>query len=388
MEQHVDFVVISGDVYDSSNISLRAQLRFMDSLRRLGESGIAVYVIHGNHDPLDSVRLAVKLPDHVHVFGGEPSSITAVRRIDGEAVAVISGMSYPTSKVVENIAVHYPAPTPGLYHIGLLHANVDGDPQHETYAPCSRNELVSYGYHYWALGHVHTRRLVHEEPFIVYPGNIQGRHIREQGPKGCYVVDVDDDLNTELLFHELDSMRWTEVVVPVDHCTEVDEWRIALEQQVEAISQDNPEMLSVIRVKITGRSLIHHQLEDGHVLDDLLMELRRREVARGAAVGFQGCVWIESFSLQSGTVVDMEKLLAEDSFTGDLLRLARMERARLIEAENVVKSSLAPLMEHGEIRDILQELEPDELLEWLRRAEEMTLRLLLGESSQKEGAGI
>ena len=115
-------------------------------------------MIHGNHDPLDSTKLSMKLPSHVHVFGVEPGSVTAKRRSDHQEVAVISGMSYPTSKVTDNIALRYPAPLSGLYHIGLLHANVDGDPQHETYAPCSRKDLIRSGYHYWALGHVHTRR--------------------------------------------------------------------------------------------------------------------------------------------------------------------------------------------------------------------------------------
>ena len=141
IDQQVDFIVISGDIYDSSNISARA-LRFLDSLNRLGMKGIAVYVIHGNHDPLDSTKLSIALPPHVHVFGAEPASVTAVRRSDHQEVAVITGMSYPTSKVTDNIAIRYPAPSSRLYHIGLLHANVDGDPQHETYAPCTKRDLI------------------------------------------------------------------------------------------------------------------------------------------------------------------------------------------------------------------------------------------------------
>ncbi|ANA78641.1 DNA repair exonuclease [Paenibacillus glucanolyticus] len=387
MDQQVDFIVISGDIYDSSNISLRAQLRFMEALERLGKEGIAVYAIHGNHDPLDSTKLSMTLPSHVHVFGGEPASVTAVRRSDREEVAVITGMSYPTSKVTDNIAIRYPAPTSGLYQIGLLHANVDGDPQHETYAPCSKKDLIHAGFHYWALGHIHSRRTLQESPYIVYPGNIQGRHVRETGPKGCYVVDVDEDFNTKLCFHELDSMRWNVVEAPIDSTQDVDAWRLSLERILTHTSRENPEQLSMIRVRITGRSPVHRQLESGSVLDELLADLRRREAAKGRMSGYRGCVWIESFTLQSGNAIDTERLLQEDSFAGDLLRLARQEQGRLHEPDGVAARSVEPLLEHAEIRSLLDDTSPEEMLDWLRRAEELTLGLLLRDRSQGEGAG-
>lgn len=385
--EQVDFIVISGDVYDSSNISLRAQLRFLDSLNRLGQEGIAVYVIHGNHDPLDSTKLSMTLPSHVHVFGAEPAAVTAVRRSDHQEVAVIAGMSYPTSKVTDNIAIRYPAPSPGLYHIGLLHANVDGDPQHETYAPCTKKELVQAGFHYWALGHIHSRRTLQESPYIVYPGNIQGRHVRETGPKGCYVVDVDGSFNTKLSFHELDSMRWNIVEAPIDACRDVDEWRRSLESILTETARANADRLSMIRVMVTGRSPVHRQLEGGYVLDELLTDLRRREAAKGKTCGYRGCVWIESFSLQSGDAIDLERLLAEDSFTGDLLRLVRKEQERIHDPDGVVAKGLEPLMEHAEIRSLLDEMTPEEMLDWVRRAEELTLGLLLRDRSLEEGAG-
>lgn len=386
IDQQVDFIVISGDVYDSSHISLRAQLRFLDFLERLGAEGIAVYVIHGNHDPLDSTKLSMKLPSHVHVFGAEPGSVTAKRRSDHQEVAVITGMSYPTSKVTDNIALRYHAPLSRLYHIGLLHANVDGDPQHETYAPCSKKDLIRAGYHYWALGHVHTRRILQESPYIVYPGNIQGRHVRETGPKGCYVVDVDDNFNTKLSFHELDSMRWDIIEAPVDSCREVDEWRRSLTSILARTASENANQLSMVRVRITGRGPVHRQLEGGYVLDELLADLRRKEAAKGVTNGYRGCIWLESFSLQSRDSFDTERLLAEDSFAGDLLRLVRREQEQLQAPDGVIAASLEPLLEHAEIRALLEETTPDEIEDWVRRAEELTLGLLLRDRLQEEGA--
>ncbi|MFD1907907.1 exonuclease SbcCD subunit D [Paenibacillus rhizoplanae] len=185
-------MVISGDVYDVSDASLQGQLRFREALEELGRHGIQVFLIHGNHDPLDGPRLSSAPPAHVTVFGGsEPERVTVRRREDGREVAVVSGISYPTSKVTENTALRFSRqPGSSLFHIALLHGNVDGDLQHETYSPCTRKDLIGRGYDYWALGHIHKRSILHEHPPIVYPGNIQGRSIKETGPKGCYTVDV------------------------------------------------------------------------------------------------------------------------------------------------------------------------------------------------------
>ena len=53
VREEVDFFLVAGDIYDSADRSLRAQLRFCRALQRLAERGIPSFVVHGNHDPLD-----------------------------------------------------------------------------------------------------------------------------------------------------------------------------------------------------------------------------------------------------------------------------------------------------------------------------------------------
>lgn len=381
--EKADFVVIAGDVYDSSNISLRAQLRFTEAMERLNDEGIGVYVIHGNHDPLDSPRLAVTLPPNVHVFGPEPEAVIVRRREDGREAALVSGMSYPTAKVTENIALRYPKTAQGeLFTIGLLHANVDGDQAHETYAPCTRRDLVERGYDYWALGHIHTRRTWQESPPIVYPGNIQGRSIRETGPKGCYMVHVDESGQARLQFHELDEVRWHMLEAPISGFGEIEPWRLELDRQLAELSADQPERLNLVRVQVTGRGPVHGLLEDGFVLDDLKTELLRTAESRLSAGIPGGCVWVESFALASGAEMDWERLRTEDSFHGELVRLAAAELEAADESD-LLRRALRPLMDQPEIRQLLSAASPAERQEWLRRAVELTILLL----QEQDGGG-
>ncbi|MEK4517037.1 DNA repair exonuclease [Paenibacillus sp. FSL H8-0122] len=378
--QKVDFVVISGDVYDVSDASLQGQLRFREALEELGRHGIQVFLIHGNHDPLDGPRLSSAPPAHVTVFGGsEPEHVTARRREDGREVAVVSGISYPTSKVTENTALRFSRqPGSSLFHIALLHGNVDGDLQHETYSPCSRKDLIGRGYDYWALGHIHKRSILHEHPPIVYPGNIQGRSIKETGPKGCYTVDVSAEGGVRLDFHELDSVRWQVRELSIDGLTDEAEWTLAVENAVEDIRSETPQMMSVVRFRLTGRGDIHKVLAEKGAADDLLTELQRREAMRAVRKEYAGLVWTEGFSIETGLAIDREHLLLEDSFLGEMLRLAEHSGGNAAELDELVATALRPMMENQELRRLLLSVGPEEKQEWLRGAAELGITLLSG----------
>jgi len=390
VKEEVDFVVISGDVYDTADSSLQGQLRFQDALQELGKHGISVFLIHGNHDPLDGPRLASPPPAHVTVFGsGTPAHAFAYRRKDGKEVAVVSGLSYPTAKVTENTSyVFRRKPGSGLFHIALHHCNVDGDLQHETYAPCSRRDLIEREYDYWALGHIHTRSVLHERPYIVYPGNIQGRSIKETGPKGCYVAEVDEDGAVSLEFHELDVVRWQVQEISIQGMADELQWIEAVEQAVEEIREESPHRMSVVRFRLTGRSAIHRLLADKGAVADLLNELQRREGLRAEQGDYRGLVWIEGFSVESGLEIDRERLLREDSFLGEMLRLAERSKDSAEELDPLLRSALAPLMENRELRRLLAEAGEDQKKLWLERAAEMAVTLLSGreEPAMEENA--
>ena len=123
---------------------------------------------------------------------------------------MVYGMSYPTREVRDNLTPRFAAfgSDPG-FKIGLLHANVGGNPDHDSYAPCSVSDLADTGFHYWALGHVHTRQTLRETgTTIVYPGNPQGRHPDEPGARGVYLAEVDDQGVVQLDFRPMDVVRW------------------------------------------------------------------------------------------------------------------------------------------------------------------------------------
>ena len=187
LNERVDFVLLAGDIYDSDWQDFHTGLFFREQMVRLDRAGIRVFIVQGNHDAQGVITRQLTLPQNVTTF----SSRTAeTHRIEEIAVAV-HGRSFPNRAVDEDLVPSYPAPVPGLLNIGMLHTSLTGRVGHDTYAPTDVATLSSKGYDYWALGHVHAREVVSEQPRIVFPGNLQGRKASETGPKGCELVTVE-----------------------------------------------------------------------------------------------------------------------------------------------------------------------------------------------------
>src|SRR5690606_30208492 len=210
----VDFVVIAGDVYDDEVAGVRAQLRFLRGLERLSRANVPVFVVFGNHDPAGGRWPAVSdWPPGVTVFGHTGVASVPVIR-DGAMIAVVHGISYRQRHETTNLALGFARVPEDVFQVGLLHANVGDVPGHGRYAPCTMPDLVRAGLDYWALGHVHERRVLRPaEPMVAYPGNLQARHPNEPGAKGFLLVEVEAGSAPNASFRPADRWRFHDVRV-------------------------------------------------------------------------------------------------------------------------------------------------------------------------------
>ena len=371
IERSVDFLLVAGDVYDGADRSLRAQLAFRDGLERLAEREIPAFVVHGNHDPLNGWASSLSWPDSVHVFGPELESIPFER--NGEQRAIIHGMSFPERDVTENLARRFEANDDSVPQIGLLHCNVGTDTGHEPYAPCSLDDLEEVGMDYWALGHVHTRRVLSDgRPAAVYPGNPQGRHANEAGPHGCYFVELDDG-HAEMDFMPVDAVRWVRSAVEIGSLVTEDDLIGALEDAVSGVSREVGGRRAVCRLVLRGRGPMHATLARSGTLEDLSERLR------GLGQSLNPTVWVEKIEDDTRPAVDLEARRESEDVLGDLLRLAdeyRNDPERLEE----LRESLDDLYGHRRAGRFLEEPDRQRLLAILEQAESLCVdRLLEGE---------
>jgi DNA repair exonuclease SbcCD nuclease subunit len=315
LEREVDFLLIAGDVFDGDWLDFNTGLFFANQLRRLADGDIRVFIVRGNHDALSKISKAVPLPQNTHVFkASKPETV-----VDEALGLVIHGQSFADGAVAEDLAARYPDALPGLLNIGLLHTALSGREGHETYAPTTVERLTAKRYHYWALGHVHAREIVRENPWIVFPGNTpgntQGRHARELGAKGCLLVEGDTEEGIRSVeFLATDVARWFHLNLDASEWATVDEAQAAVQQAVRALAQESGDRLLALRPAITGRTQLHARLVDNpeHFRAELCVWLNEASA---------GLAWLEKIKLDLSAPLDLAALAGRDDPFGSLVRM-------------------------------------------------------------------
>jgi len=308
IDEEVAFVLIAGDVYDGNTRDFKTGLYFASEMSRLADAGILVFLISGNHDAENRMTRLVELPkEMVYRFRSKKPE---TRHIEDLGVS-IHGQSFATPAVNENLAEAYPRAVAGHYNVGLLHTCVDQEGTHPRYAPCSLDELRSKEYEYWALGHIHKRERLCSDAQIHFSGNTQGRHINEEGAKGCLLVSVDDFQRTEVRFEPLDVFRWHRANVDAtDAQTEHDVLERVLVSLGESLSLAEGRPVA-LRVNVSGSCRAHRELAS--------QPLRWKSELRAAARNIgAGQIWIEQAEIQTTPERDFE----DAAFAGPLGELA------------------------------------------------------------------
>lgn len=329
--ESVDLVVIAGDLYDGDWTDQNTGLFFVNQANQLVSSGIPMAVIRGNHDAMNLMTSSLPLPKNP-----DGSQIMlAADKVDQrtfESIGVaVHGRSFRSRKESENLAITYPKPLGGLFNLGLLHTCLEGNENHARYAPCTSAQLADKNYDYWALGHIHQRgeHQIDGAAPVVFSGNIQGRHIRESGAKGCVIVDVDTAGQCTQTFHPLDVVRWQVCRIDATGLDDADEVQDAFRDWLGPAIQSVQNRLLVTRVEIVGATKLHTQLHrmGGQLTASL----------RAATVAFGDQVWLENVKLKTRALASADSVSVDD---GPMKSLA---------------AAIAELQESADFGDILEQ---------------------------------
>jgi len=369
IENRVAFLLIAGDIYDTKDKSLKAQLTFQKGMRRLEAENIDVYVVTGNHDPANKWTAELDIPPNVHLFGhGKPKSFPVIK--DGVHIASICGWSYPKEEVKEDVASQFSPDPKAPYNIALLHCNCGSSAEYENYAPCTPTELLGAGFDYWALGHIHKRNVISDKnPWIVYPGNPQGINPKETGAKGCYLVEVGQNGSTRLEFLETDYVRWHAEEISMADISRIEEFMGRIHSIIDAIRPGNDKS-AVVRFTLVDHTDLHSKLAREGNLQGILEDLRSDELRES------NIVWVEDIIDKTKPVIDLEERRKANDLTGDFLRLVDEYRNSPTKREDLLKE-LDELYMDRRGKKWIDRPNDATLLEWLDLVETVGLDFLL-----------
>lgn len=369
MALQVDFVLMAGDLYDGDWRDYNTGLFFIQQMVRLEKARIPVFSISGNHDAESRLTRRLVLPPNVsHLPADSPTTVEIE-----ELRVCIHGQSFQEAEVLRDLSRGYPEPVPHRFNIGLLHTSADGREGHAPYAPCSLDALKAKGYDYWALGHVHKREVLCQQPWIVFPGNLQGRHAKETGPKGASLVTVADGRVRSVEHLPLDVVRWARLEVNIKGTSTAEQVlgrvQIALDEQLEELEG----RLLACRIEVCGRSPMQAELRAEP--DHWLQEIRGLALRRDR-------VWVERVRFSGEAPVRTRDMARQDALgsvlqgihqlTKDSAELEEMGRSLFDKLE----SKLPAEWREGE--EGLSPTSPETLKEALKDVEELLRSRLSG----------
>jgi DNA repair protein SbcD/Mre11 len=324
IENQVSFIIIAGDLYDGDWKDYNTGLFFTSQMVRLQKENIKVYLIRGNHDAASLITKELKLPENVIQF----STRHAETHLIEELGVAIHGQGFASRSVEENLVKNYPNRVPDFVNIGILHTSANGREGHETYAPCSLEDMKEKGYDYWALGHIHKRELLNkEEPVILFPGNIQGRHIKESGDKGCTLVTVKDGAIDSLTHLSLDVLRWELCEIDANGFASLEEVMEEARSVLEAKYQEAEGRFLAVRFRVYGAAMVHQELIVHK--DHLINNIRSLSLEVGL-----GDIWVEKVKIETSRLVNVEELKQQHTPIAailDFIKSAEVDEEILIE---------------------------------------------------------
>ena len=371
INEQVDALLIAGDIYDGSHHSMKTAGFLTSQLRRLSDAGITVFIIRGNHDALSRITKQLQLPKGVHVFGARHAAVP----IENKNV-VIHGVSFAKPSSPESLLPGFAPPVAGAFNIGMLHTSITGAAGHDDYAPCGLADLVSQGYDYWALGHIHRREVHAEGPnAVVMPGIPQGRHINEAGAKSVTLVAIGDDGSISIEERRTCLVQFERISIDV---TGISEWSELVKQAYKALLdiRDTVSTDAIIaRIELYGQSALAAKIRRDN---DVALEEFRHAGQRAGSVFVESItnnvseLVLETKSAISDPVRELRVLMRSDgqnsSMIDDQLRgiLVALQsklppelRDQFGSDENSIDSLLKSYSSDGQ-EDVLARLQSDE----------------------------
>lgn len=343
IREDVHAFLVAGDLFDGERLSFRTERFLLDQARRLGDNGITMVYATGNHDPGsgDGGPRSLAWPSNVCVAADALPRRIAIRSREGALVGFVAAVGHATDRETADLSRLLPRPKGELPEVALLHTQVHaslGAEAHHPYAPSELGYLVRSGYDYWALGHVHVRQILNEDPPVVYSGSLQGRTHAEQGPRGAYLVDLTNRDHPAVSFRPLAPVRWeTLTVAGLEASDSLDRLERRVEAAWRSASVEDAGRIGLawmVRVVLEGPCPLWKELQAEEDRETLARELR----------DILGVLDVVVLADRVHPVIPVEEHRGRMDVLGEALRLLDEVRQGRVRLATVDRDSLAGLV--------------------------------------------
>ena len=284
INNRIDVVVLSGDIVDATDKYIEAFGAVRRGLERLGQAGITVYAVSGNHDHDVLPRLLNDISnDTLHLLGQNGTWETIPFKQGGQILAWFTGWSFPSAHYRRVPLDDYDESSKQEPVIGIIHGDLDSPGS--QYAPLALGTLQSLPVDCWVLGHIHKPQLISApSSTVLYPGSLQPLDPSESGIHGPWELKLDSSGDISAKQIPLASVLYKRLSVDVTNSENFEEIQSritgAYSSETERLHGKYPNLHHVsFRLILEGTTSMHRtlatlSLEELSNLDDIRGHLR------------------------------------------------------------------------------------------------------------------
>jgi len=241
-----------------------------------------VYIAAGNHDTLSNDFFKdAKSIGNVYLFDSATPSVYHIEKngIKFDLYGISFKEQHTKKDLSQAIIEKSKNSNSNSLKIALLHCSMDRlSNKDNIYAPCSLNKLINSNIDIWLLGHIHKNEILSKQPLIIYPGNIQGRDINEDGKKGAYLISIKEN-GIDYKFLQTANIIFKRIDLEYDS----DETFIAwIYDKMDELSQQYTGKQYILRINLNGQlskeeidNINEEELADSlneNIADNILVE--------------------------------------------------------------------------------------------------------------------
>ncbi len=256
--EHVDVVLIAGDLFDSNTQPKRSVERVAAELKRLADASIRTVIIPGTHDcydrssiyrTYDLAAMAGSGPDDdmVTVLTPERTSVH-LPACDVVVYGTVFGTKRAPHSPLRDLRVT-PADETATWHVGMVHGSLAiPERTDRDDVVITKEEIAATGLDYLALGHWHsTQRGKAGGTVYAYSGSPEPVAVNQDGAGSVLLVTIEDQAGRRVVNIEERRVGLTRF-----EKLELDAARIASQPELVSslIAKADPDL--VLEVRLTG----------------------------------------------------------------------------------------------------------------------------------------
>lgn len=255
VKYNVDFIVISGNLFENIYDSIKSFNEFINILSFLNEKKIQVYMILGEKDN-DSLLDDYEFPSNVHLFNKKLNKYYFSQNNQKEIV--IFGENYSDNNF-EKLLNEFNNEETHLFSIFVSHLNLENP---NLNLKRTLDVMKSLDINYWALGNYDKNEILNMNPYIVYSGTIQGRNYEETGNHGYYLIEVDDNKNVSMKYINSSSYIFEKISIDISDMKQWIDLYSLITKKTVAFLNKNQNNKVILKIIIIGKNNYFYDLNN------------------------------------------------------------------------------------------------------------------------------